>query len=219
MPSLCNLWPRMVYLVGVAALAGTAGCAHFQGEPRPLYAGPVLPPSQTALLSGYVAKVDDLNVAHLAGPFSLLPGCHIVVTRNNVGDDSPSGAWSVVMAQLTFALRMQAGRAYEIQIQRQGGGSETANLKMRALEFDGSGNKLQELPPSYGKAAIEACRAWAAEQESNPQPAAPQEPVAAPSIEPGPAPAPPPKQEGAQPSPEQAPAVPPPTDPSGETSQ
>jgi hypothetical protein len=190
MPSL--RYQMMMFLLGVAVLAGTVGCAHFQGEPQPLYAGPAQPPGQTALLSGYVAKVDGVDVSHMAGPFSLLPGCHIVVTRNNVGDDSPSGAWSVVMAQLTFALRMQAGRAYAIQIQRQGGGSETANLKMRAVELDGSGKKLQEFPPSHGKADLEACRAWAAEQESDAQSPGKQEP----------APEPPARQEpGAQPSP------------------
>jgi hypothetical protein len=158
-------------LLGVAAVAGVAGCAHFQEGPRALYAGPVLPPEETALLSGYVAKVDDVGVSHLGGPFTLLPGCHVITSRDKLGDNSPSGAWSVVMPQLTFPLRMQAGRVYEIQAQRQGSGSETANLKMHAVEIDGSGRKLGEVPASHGKADIEACRAWEAEQEAQAQPA------------------------------------------------
>lgn len=129
-----------------------------------------MPPAQTAVLSGYVAKVDDVDVSHLGGPFTLLPGCHVVTSRDKVGNDSPSGAWSVVMAQLTFAVRMQAGRTYEIQAQRQGGGSETASLKMRAVELDGNGKKLGEVQPSHGKADIDACRAWEAERPSQAQP-------------------------------------------------
>ncbi len=157
--------------LGVAVLAGAAGCAHFQGEPRPLYTGPALPPAETALLSGYVAKVDDVDVTHLGGPFTLLPGCHVVTSRDKLGDNSPSGAWSVVMAPLTFPLRMQAGRVYDIQAQRQGSGSETANLKMRAVELDGNGKKLDEVPPSRGKADIEACRAWESAQKAEAKPA------------------------------------------------
>lgn len=158
------LRPRM--FLGAAALVGVTSCAHFQGEPRRLYAGPALPPVETALLSGYVAKVDDVDVSHLGGPFTLLPGCHVVTSRDKVGDDSPSGAWSVVMAPSTFAFRMQAGRAYEILVQRQGSGSETANLKMRAVERDASGKKLGDVAPSHGKADLEACRAWENQQDS-----------------------------------------------------
>lgn len=171
---------RPVFL-GVAAWASASGCAHFQGGPRPLYPGPALPPGETALLSGYIAKVDGVDVSSLGGPFSLLPGCHVVVTRDKLGDGSPSGAWRNVMAPMTFALRMQAGRSYEIQARRQGSGSETSNLKMRAVELDAQGNKLAEVTASHGRADIEACQAWDAEQskdeersEQSPSPASPQ---------------------------------------------
>jgi hypothetical protein len=156
-------------------LAAVAGCAHFQGEPRALYAGPARPPAETALLSGYVAKVDDVDVSHMGGPFTVLPGCHVITSRDKLGDNSPSGAWSAVMPQLTFPLRMQAGHVYEIQAQRQGSGSETANLKMHAVELDGTGKKLGEVPASHGKADIEACRAW--EEGAEPKPAARSESV------------------------------------------
>jgi hypothetical protein len=151
-------------ILGATALASVAGCAHFQGEPRPLYAGPVLPPAETALLSGYVAKVDDVDVSHMGGPFTLLPGCHVITSRDKLGDNSPSGAWSAVMPQLTFPLRMQAGHVYEIQARRQGSGSETANLKMSAVELDGNGKKLGEVPASHSKVDLEACRAWEGER-------------------------------------------------------
>jgi hypothetical protein len=157
-------------LPALAVFASAAGCAHFQGEPSPLYPGPVRPPTETALLSGYVAKVDGVDVSHQGGPFTLLPGCHVVTSRDKVGDNSPSGAWSVVMAPLTFPLRVQAGHVYEIQAQRQGSGSETANLKMRAVELDGSGKKLGEVPASHGKADLEACRAWGSERSNVGQP-------------------------------------------------
>jgi hypothetical protein len=157
-------------ILGATALAGAVGCAHFQGEPRALYVGPARPPAETALLSGYVAKVDDVDVSHMGGPFTVLPGCHVITSRDKLGDNSPSGAWSAVMPPLTFPLRMRAGHVYEIQAQRQGSGSETANLKMHAVELDGSGKKLGEVPASHGKADIEACRAWEAEQEAQAQP-------------------------------------------------
>lgn len=162
-------------ILGATALASAAGCAHFQGEPRPLYAGPVLPSTETALLSGYVAKVDDVDVSHMGGPFTVLPGCHVITSRDKLGDNSPSGAWSVVMPRLTFPLRMQAGHVYEIQARRQGSGSETANLKMSAVELDGSGKKLGEVPAAHGKADIEACRAWESEREAQASPISAQE--------------------------------------------
>jgi hypothetical protein len=158
--SKAQLWTKAL-LGAVLALIPTLGCSHFQAAPRPLYSGPVQPPEQTAILSGYVAKVDDADVEHLGGPFALLPGCHLVTSRTNVGDSSPTGAWSVVMPKLVFAFRMQAGHAYEIQAQRQGSGSETGNIKMHAVELDARGKRVAEVPPVRTKAEAEACRAWA----------------------------------------------------------
>lgn len=155
---------RLLPLLGVAACTAGMGCTHFQPGPRPLYPGPVEPPEKTALLSGYVAKVDDVDVSQMGGAFSLLPGCHVVTSSTNLGNDSPSGAWSSVVPKLVFALRMQAGHAYQIEAQRQGSGSETSNLKMHAIERDAAGKKLGETPPTYDKADLEGCRAWAAEQ-------------------------------------------------------
>jgi hypothetical protein len=161
---------RLMIVLWVGVTAHFGGCAHFPAGSHPLYSGPALPPAQTATLSGYVGKVDDVDVSGLGGPFAVLPGCHIVTSRNTVGEDSPSGSWSVVMPKRTFAFRMQAGRVYEIQTQRQGSGSETGSLKMRAVELDASGKKLAEVSPVHGKADVQACHAWAAEQVPDDQP-------------------------------------------------
>jgi hypothetical protein len=175
--------PMTVLFLGVTALFG--GCAHFPTGPHPLYSGPALPAEQTATLSGYVGKVDDVDVSDMVGPFGLLPGCHVVTSRNTVGEDSPSGAWSVVMPKRTFAFRMQAGHAYEIQVQRQGSGSETSGLKMRAVELDASGKRLAEVAPVHGKADVQACHAWAAAQAPEEQPSteASEQPSKQPSTE------------------------------------
>jgi hypothetical protein len=162
---------RMLGLLGGVALLSATGCAHFQTAPRALYAGPAQPTERTAVLTGYLAKVDDVDVSQMTGPFAVLPGCHVVTNTTNVGNDSPSGGWSMVTPKLTFALRMQAGRSYAIEAQHAGGGSETTGLKMHAVERDGAGTKLADIPPSRNKADLEACQAWAAELEAGSKPA------------------------------------------------
>jgi hypothetical protein len=163
--TMSTLQRQITAFLGGFALVATMGCAHFQTAPHPLYSGPVQPLEQTATLSGYVSKVDDIDVSHLPGPFTLLPGCHVVIARtNNVGDGSPSGAWRAVVPRTEFAFRMQAGHAYEVEVQRQGSGSETSNLKMRAAEMDARGKRLGDVPAVRSKDDVEACREWAAEQ-------------------------------------------------------
>lgn len=154
---------RAVCLLGLL-LAGGLACSHFRSTPQPLYRGPAQPPERTALLSGFVDKVDGVSVTDKQGPFTLLPGCHVVEGRANVGNDSPSGAWTADVPRGVFAFRMQAGRSYEVGVKTQGSGSETHNIEMRGIERDGTGKKLAEIGPARTKADVASCLAWAAQQ-------------------------------------------------------
>jgi hypothetical protein len=106
----------------------------------------------------------------------------VVEGRASVSGDSQSGTWSAYLPRSLFAFRMQAGRAYLIDVERQGNGSEINALAMRGEEMDSSGKKLAAIKPVRSKADIAACQEWAAQQ-----PSVPPQPVSAqPSVPPQP---------------------------------
>ncbi len=165
--------------LAVSLLVVAVGCSHLGSVAQPLYPGPVLPAGETSLLSGYVTKVDGVDVSDRRGPFGVLPGCHVVEGQAAVGNDSPSGAWTAALPKALFAFRMQAGRSYEVAVRSQGSGSETHDLRMVGVEMDGNGKKLDVISPVRNKAEIASCQEWAAQQAPSPEPQSPAPPPAA----------------------------------------
>ena len=146
--------------------AGLAACSHFQPTARPLYPGPARPMAEVARLSGPVATVDGVAVPDKVSLFALLPGCHVVELQPKVGEGSVSGAWSAEIRHRVYALKMQAGSSYEIDVRLLRGntslGSGTVGgVKIEAIERDAHGAIVGTLAPVRNQAEAAACRASA----------------------------------------------------------
>jgi hypothetical protein len=190
---------RMTRTASTFALAAVltlafATCRHFQYDAHPLYEGEVLPGTEVAKLSGPLAKVDGVDVSHLGTLFALLPGCHIVELPTQLGEGTSSGAWSVNIGHVSYAMVMKAGRLYAIDTELEPGSSaSTGNasvggVKVTATERDADGKVLAKLPRIQTKGDIASCRATDASLRARPaRPqqrdagVAPSEPPAAPS--------------------------------------
>ena len=152
-----------LFFLGTLALASSGACAHFQAAPRSLYPGPERPAAEVARLSGPVARVDDVNVSHHGSAFALLPGCHVVVLKRNVGEGGVGGAWSADLGLVVYVFRMKAGNSYEIELHTQPGNGGVGNanvggVKVKAFERDGRGKALATVEPVRKEDEVEACR-------------------------------------------------------------
>jgi hypothetical protein len=162
----------------VLLLAGAAGCASLKAAPHPLYPGPARPPAELAVLTGPIAMVDDLDVSHLGPAFSVLPGCHVVVLREHLGEGSTGGAWSVTISRTVYAFDMVAGRSYDVEVRLQRGNSASVGnanvggVKINAVEHDAGGRTLSSIAPLRKSAERGACTAAPA-PEPAPEPPAP----------------------------------------------
>jgi len=142
-----------------------ATCRHFQYDAHPLYEGEVLPAAEVAKLSGPIAKVDGVDVSHMGSLFALLPGCHIVELPTELGGGTSSGAWSVNIGHVSYALAMKAGRLYVIDTELQPGSSASVGnasvggVKVTATERDADGKAIAKLARVHTKGDIESCRA------------------------------------------------------------
>jgi hypothetical protein len=165
----------LLVLVGVGGL-GAAGCLAAPERGTPLYspgAAP-LPAGQVATLEVQVANpstragtrtfieaIDGRNVATLASPFELLPGCHIVETAPHTMNTG--GRWVYLptsSATHVFPIRMEAGHAYRVVETWSMPYGPQATLSVRAVERDWTGAETQELPAATSDADVQACRAW-----------------------------------------------------------
>jgi hypothetical protein len=114
------------------------------------------------MLNGPVAAVDGVDVSRLGTLFTLLPGCHVVEMKDNIGEGSVSGAWSATLEPRAYAFRMQPGHSYGIEIRLQTTGSAIGWVKIDAVERDGSGVVLGHIAPLRSEAELQACQAWSA---------------------------------------------------------
>jgi hypothetical protein len=159
--------PRIASTFALAAVLtiAFATCRHFQYDAHPLYEGDVRPAAEVAKLSGPIAKVDGVDVSHMGSLFALLPGCHIVELPTQLGEGTTSGAWSVNIGHVSYALAMKAGHFYVINTELLPGSSaSTGNasvggVKVTAAERDADGKVIAKLAKVRSKADIESCQA------------------------------------------------------------
>jgi hypothetical protein len=157
------------YWAAIVVVGGSLACGQFHAQPHPLYPKPVRPSEQTATLSGPVGKVDGLDVSKRGSLFSLLPGCHVVSLRKELGEGGVGGAWSIELPPTVYALRMQAGHSYEIQTLRSSAGgagsavstvgnaTSAGGVKIEAVERDAEGKLVGALTPVGSVPESEAC--------------------------------------------------------------
>ena len=155
--------PRPLILLLLATAAGSA-CAHFQATPYAIYPGPARPPAEVARLNGPIATVDGVDVSRLGSAFQLLPGCHVVVVREKLGEGSAGGAWSATIPRTVYAFQMVAGRSYDVNVHLQSGGSASVgnanvgDVKLTALEREANGKSLGAIGPLRRSAEKTACQ-------------------------------------------------------------
>jgi hypothetical protein len=155
----------------VAALGGALGCAQFHAQPYPLYGEPMQPSDRIATLMGPIGVVDGKNVAKRGSLFALLPGCHVVSLRKEMGEGGLGGAWSIELPEHTYVFHMQAGHTYEIQVLRQssvgagsavstvGNATPAGGVKIEAVDRDAQGKLLGVVAPARSQADTQACAA------------------------------------------------------------
>ena len=134
----------------------------------PLYPNPEVrrEAGRVAKLTGPVATVDGVNVASKGKFFELAPGCHVVTLLRKIGEGYENAAWSEDLPKLVFAFKMTAGNVYSIETRHQMGTNQNGSVFVSAVERDGSGMVIGQLPPSRGAADVEACKQWEKAQEA-----------------------------------------------------
>lgn len=150
---------------GAAAAVLLVGCTpKFEAPPAdPLYAGPQLPSAQVARAFGSLASIDGRDVSGLGSAFELLPGCHVVRTRNEAM--ASTNAVTVVgkAGAASFALWAKPGHAYYFRrdefagemhgsVQRGGIGAVTVD------DRDSAGTTQGVMGPAKDAAELAACR-------------------------------------------------------------
>lgn len=165
---------RRAILISLALSA--AGCLAPPERGLPLYAAgrAALPPGQVATLDvqvpypsspgmvrTFIQTVDGRDVASLASPFELLPGCHVVETAPH---------WSGTKARLiyfpsltgthVFPIRMRAGRAYTVVEKWSEPLGPLMTISVHAIERDPAGGQTAEIAEAANDADVQACRTW-----------------------------------------------------------
>jgi hypothetical protein len=119
-------------------------------------------PGAVATLYGDVRDVDGKFVSEHGGTFELLPGCHVVgvvETWGRMDMDKNSGVVAN-LPRVAFAMPMQAGRRYVVEIQARPG-SLGGTLIITGREEDREGNVTDKFPPMSDEQAAATCRASA----------------------------------------------------------
>jgi len=143
------------------ALVACAGCIHLGGSAYPLYPNPERqrPPDELVTLQGPIAAVDDQDVSGHGASFALLPGCHVVVLRETIGEGGTSGAWSAHLPRMVYAFRMKHGHRYVIRYRIENTSSEVGRININAFDLAPSGVETA-VPLVQSSREILDCRAW-----------------------------------------------------------
>ena len=139
-----------------------SACITGGGNARPLYAGDPRPPGEVARLFGPIGSVDGRDVSRLGKSFALLPGCHVVRPVNKVAEidkTAPNAYVARVPSDLTYAIRMQAGHTYEIEVRPADNTAHTSvDALVQAWDRDAQGT-FTPVVPIASTAEIDACQA------------------------------------------------------------
>ncbi len=128
-----------------------------RGSPLYPHSGPPLPLAQVATLSGHVQEVDGQDVSSLVPPFELLPGCHVVRTPERWGSIGVGMSATAQTGMLPFALPMQAGHFYNIEVQTQIQTTIAGTLEIQAIETNATGQRTKVFPITKDAAELQAC--------------------------------------------------------------
>jgi hypothetical protein len=143
----------------VAALLAPA-CITRAGEARPLYPGERRPTAEVARLSGPIGSVDGQDVSQLGKSFALLPGCHIVQPASKIAEvdtTGPNAYVARVPPNIVYAMRMQAGHTYELEVRpRENTGQTSTDATIRAWDRDGAGHATP-VAPVAANADLQTC--------------------------------------------------------------
>jgi hypothetical protein len=145
----------------IAASLVALGCISAKQRGYPLYAASDVARSreEVAGLTGYVERVDGVDVTSHGASFELLPGCHWISTPRDWGKvESGSGGVIVTTGRVNFVLPMKAGQSYRIEVRKRVMGGLTDAVVVEATEQDASGHTTTVFTPTTSREAIEACR-------------------------------------------------------------
>jgi hypothetical protein len=149
---------RRATWAAVAAIAAACAGTHI----TPLYPDPGhrRAAGEVATLHGPIATVDGQDVSAKGTDFALLPGCHLVVLLERVGEASSAGtgAWSANLPHMLYAFRMRAGYSYVIDYQTDFGSGTTGRLLITAREQDPQGGTSTVAPAEPSD--LEDCQRW-----------------------------------------------------------
>jgi hypothetical protein len=130
-------------------------------KPYPLYSSDApLPEDQVAVLYGDIDAVDGRDVRGLGKSFALLPGCHVVRSATRWGEGGQTGAVVASLPPLSFAIDMEAGKRYVVEIRMIGVGSHVM-VGVEARELDAQGETIRGLAPTEDAAELAQCQDWA----------------------------------------------------------
>ena len=131
-------WARKTgWLSLVLALLGFGCFASARGYQ--LYPGLRADSGAVAKLTGYVQWVDGEDVSKHGRSFELMPGCHTVTTPKSWGQVSESGGVVANTGPLTYAIRMQAGYSYRVEVKFAASAGSPQSVRISAKELDPAG--------------------------------------------------------------------------------
>jgi hypothetical protein len=118
-------------------------------------------PSTPGAVRTFIQSVDGRDVATLASPFELLPGCHVVETAPHwastrarfIYSSGPTGTQ-------IFPIRMRAGHAYTVVEKWSSPLGPLVTISVYAVERDLVGGQTAEISAAANDADVQACRAW-----------------------------------------------------------
>ena len=135
-------------------------CITRSGEARPLYPGERRAPAEVARLSGPIGSVDGQDVSQLGKSFALLPGCHVVQPVSKVAEvdtTGPNAYVARVPPNVVYAMRMQAGHTYELEVRpRENTGQTSTDATIRAWDRDETGHATPVAPVAANE-DLETC--------------------------------------------------------------
>jgi hypothetical protein len=116
----------------------------------PLYPEPATPllREEIVVITGDIAKVDEVPVPVEERTFEVLPGCHSVSTPQNFARGDGNGAMMADLPEFSVAVMMQAGHSYVVNLEFRQRGSSTGYVTMMVYEYFPSGKRNDEFNTS-----------------------------------------------------------------------
>lgn len=123
------------------------GCIGGGARGEALYPTPngSLPREQVAQIGGYVARVDDHDIAG-RGLVEVLPGCHVIVTPEQWGVVGAMSGAIIRTGRLVYVMPTKAGYRYSVDLHAGELHGPTGPISVEAYEQDASGKKTRVFP-------------------------------------------------------------------------